>query len=530
MKQYRIKFNEKAKYQPDKEKGIWRCACGAVNTETEKRCHSCILDYNELFTLDISALTADKSARLEKERVAAAEKAERERLAAAEKADKDRRLAEERAEGEKAAAEARKQRNKKIGIFSGAAALVIAVVLVVTQVVIPASKYNHAEALLESGDYDGAAAAFAELGDYRDANDRIFDVQTAKVEHEKIQMYKEAEALLQSGDYDGAIASFLRLGDYSDASDRAMSSKYSKAESLLASGDYDDAIATFTELGDYRDVSDRIISCQYNKAEALFESGEYLKSAIAFGALGDYSDAAERVQKIYYALGTDYFAAENYEDAYDSFKNAGQYADSADLVYTAAINCAIQAESLENWEKAVNWYKKVDALEQAYTVEYSYVRSHYNNTDTTTYQFLCDLRNAQYSDSASLYEALYKISVSLIVNMSLKDTVNNYSTIRYKSDSSSIYGHYKITGGYPGQEIELRFVHETRWRGGQKLHDYEIKDDYQYGKEPSTTDDESAWGAIFLRTGSNLEYHRITIYNASTDEQLAQVVVHTPYT
>lgn len=40
-KQYRVKYGADCKCVFKKEKDLWRCACGAVNHNSEKNCHSC---------------------------------------------------------------------------------------------------------------------------------------------------------------------------------------------------------------------------------------------------------------------------------------------------------------------------------------------------------------------------------------------------------------------------------------------------------------------------------------------------------
>lgn len=88
--------------------------------------------------------TAEEQAKLDAE-------AERQRVAK-EKADK-----------------ARAAKNKRIGILAGiASAIVLAVIVVVTQVVIPNGKYNDAVVLMEAGDRVHAAMAFGKA-DYKDS-------------------------------------------------------------------------------------------------------------------------------------------------------------------------------------------------------------------------------------------------------------------------------------------------------------------------------------------------------------------------
>ena len=170
-------------------------------------------------------------------------------------------------------AEADRQRKakaaeKKIAIVAGIATAVIALVLVIVNVIIPAVNYSKAEKLLAAGDYDNAITAFAALGDYKDAAERIPQTEDAKIEAQKAQKaYAEAEKRLTAGDYDSAIAAFEKLGDYEDASERATQAKATKASQNAQN---------------------------YADAESLQTQGKSAEAAIVFGKLAGYKDAHER--------------------------------------------------------------------------------------------------------------------------------------------------------------------------------------------------------------------------------------------
>jgi hypothetical protein len=141
-KQYRLKFGTSCKYIPSEQKDLWTCACGALNHESESVCHSCGGKLAELKAIDFAALKEERDARIATETQKAAEN-----KAAAAKAGKV----------------------KKFSLIGGAAAIIIAFVIVLTQVIIPSGKYSEAEKLLANGDYFGAVAAFEALGNYKDA-------------------------------------------------------------------------------------------------------------------------------------------------------------------------------------------------------------------------------------------------------------------------------------------------------------------------------------------------------------------------
>ena len=96
--------------------------------------------------------------------------------------------------------------------------------------------YAEAEALLATGDYKGASAAFAALQDYKDAASRADAARSQQLEAENAQAYANAEALLDAGNYAAAAKAFQALGDYKDAAERAQDCPYIEAEQLLAQG------------------------------------------------------------------------------------------------------------------------------------------------------------------------------------------------------------------------------------------------------------------------------------------------------
>jgi hypothetical protein len=251
------------------------------------------------------------------------------------KAEEEKRKAEEKAaaeaQREKLLAEERRQKTRKVLPIIISLAVVVVVVLVTTTVIIPNWNYNTAVSLMESGDYDGAIAAFEKLGEFKDS-------AAMMVEAENRSIYATALNDMESGNYTAAIEGFTSLGDYSDAADMINATYYAKAESLVESGDYDAAIEEFTALGNYSDAADRINATYYAKAESLVESGDYDAAIEGFTALGNYSDAADRINATYYAKAESLVESGKNADAAISFAKAKSY-------YLDA-----RSRSLELWE------------------------------------------------------------------------------------------------------------------------------------------------------------------------------------
>ena len=81
--------------------------------------------------------------------------------------------------------------------------------------------------------------------------------------------YKKAGELASAGDYKAAIAAYQDLDDYKDSQDKILETTYAMAEAYAENGDYNRAHNTFVELGDYSDSADKAKDTVYRKAEAL---------------------------------------------------------------------------------------------------------------------------------------------------------------------------------------------------------------------------------------------------------------------
>lgn len=205
---------------------------------------------------------------------------------------------------------------KKTGILAGVAAAVIALVLLTVNVILPAVNYSKAEKLLVAGDYDGAIAVYTALGDYKDASEKITQIEeqqenerlakeAAEEEARNAQVYADAETLLANGDYDSAIAAFRKLVDYQDAASRVEAAEaqkqeaenaqvYANAEALMNAGEYNSAAEAFDMLGDYRDAATRVLECHYIAADQLQAQGKTAEAAFTFAKAAGYKDAQER--------------------------------------------------------------------------------------------------------------------------------------------------------------------------------------------------------------------------------------------
>lgn len=188
--QYKRDTVKQAQFVVTDDRDLWICACGAINRQSEKRCHTCRSEKTVLLAaLDMEAL---------KEHNAAYNKRE-----------------SERREKEAAEAAKKKAKTKKISIIAAACAVVvIAAIVVITQVIVPSGKYNAAVALMNEGKYDEAIETFEELGDYQDSAILLGECELLA---EKEATYTEALTALENGEDNTAYSLFSELGDYKDS-------------------------------------------------------------------------------------------------------------------------------------------------------------------------------------------------------------------------------------------------------------------------------------------------------------------------
>lgn len=150
-------------------------------------------------------------------------------------------------------------------------------------------RYTAALALVQEKAYQEAAAAFGELGDYRDSRNQVQRLQ------EQQAAYDAALELLHQQRYEEAQAAFRALGDYADSAVMAAYHvTYQKALALKAEIDIGKTQLLTRILTDQVKLTDErsyptIVG--YETAAAMLES------------LGDYRSAADLVDRCYYSAG-----------------------------------------------------------------------------------------------------------------------------------------------------------------------------------------------------------------------------------
>lgn len=103
----------------------------------------------------------------------------------------------------------------------------------------------------------------------------------------------QADALLESGDWSGAAALYASLGDWEGAEEGCREALYNLAGQELAAGDFDASQRRFESLGSYRDAARQALRAQLGKARAFAEQGQIYDAFLLANRLSDLDEARE---------------------------------------------------------------------------------------------------------------------------------------------------------------------------------------------------------------------------------------------
>lgn len=319
--EYARETDAKAKYLLCKSGGMWRCACGAINFDSEEVCNKCGHDWaSYIGVLNDDELESRMIARQEEN----ARREEQERLEREERirqAEEQTRLEREKREAEQLIIAKKKKKKKRITIAIIITCIVLALAAAAAAFVyfywIPKNNYEQACALLEEGKYDEAYAAFVEMGDYEDS---------AAMSQECI--YQKGMQYLEMSQWDAAKEEFNKIPDYKDSKDMVLEVDYQRAYSKYDSSYYYAAIEIFEDLGNYKDSKEMILECKY----------QYIKKEISSPDLYRFYDEDTR-QYIYMTelYKIDYKdSAQIYNDLYEWRVELECFNTDEDNYYTIA--------------------------------------------------------------------------------------------------------------------------------------------------------------------------------------------------
>ena len=174
--------------------------------------------------------------------------------------------------------------------------------------------------------------------------------------------------------------------------------------------------------------------------------------------------------------------SENYADAAEQFSSVignSSYEDAKELYRECSYKGGLAALDSKDYKKAITLLNAAksddrypDANAKINEAKYLYVLGHKSRTDSSTYQYLKDLKNIGYSDTASIYNSLYQWKFDIYAVNNSKTSTSNMSTI---SRRDTIYFHFKVEGGIPsGGSMKVRFVGYLPNTNGTSSDYYEV--------------------------------------------------------
>ena len=196
--------------------------------------------------------------------------------------------------------------------------------------------------------------------------------------------------------------------------------RYKGAEKDLKKGDYDRAYGTFVELDDFQDSAELAKQTLYEKACALLDDGQY--------------DAAIR-----------------------QFRDLKKYRDSRDMVLEARYEQAGEALRNEEYETAIDLFEELEDFnnseERLTKAKYGYIRSHMDNRDEKTYEYLKEFCRRGDQEAYELWNQLYIWSADVSFHLDGDPDSKEYSTV--SADVSNLHIIYQVEGGVPGETVSL---------------------------------------------------------------------------
>lgn len=257
---------------------------------------------------------------------------------------------------------------KRIIICTTAVVLIALSIYPTVTYLVPFIKYSHAVSLMEKGSFDEAAAAFEEMGDYKDAPEKIWECWKLKAQARLEAAYQDAVALRENKEYDQAISAFTKLGNYRDSTSQISETKYQKALDLKESEEYDEALSIFNEISDYSDSDEQIKEIEFTQAQNYFDDEKYEEASYLFLKLNDYKNAQDMWKESVYQQALQIGSmCKNIENGRGVSSTYYSYADSVHSLL----------ESIKGYKNVDEWLDKFFLLKTSETndgktTEFSY--------------------------------------------------------------------------------------------------------------------------------------------------------------
>ena len=253
---------------------------------------------------------------------------------------------------------------KRIVICTAAVVLIALSIYPTVTYLVPFIKYSHAVSLMEKGSFDEAAAAFEEMGDYKDAPEKIWKCWELKAQARLEAAYQDAVALRENKEYDEAISAFTKLGNYRDSTIQISETKYQKALDLKESEEYDEALSIFNEISDYSDSDEQIKEIEFTQAQNFFDDEKYEEASYLFLKLNDYKNAQDMWKESTYRQA--FQIASIYKNIENDIEN-GREVSSIYYSYTDSVHSLL--ESIKGYKNVDEWLDKFFLLKTSEKID-----------------------------------------------------------------------------------------------------------------------------------------------------------------
>ncbi len=288
----------------------------------------------------------------------------------------------------------------------------------------PFMRYQEGVSQQATAQYEQAIATFTELGEYKDAPQRILDCKG-----------QIGLGLMRNEDYAAAYQALLGLPGYESYCADCL---YSLGVLAYNAGDVETAWSYVEQLEQEYGG--------HEKLEPLKQRCNYSRGLTAFEDAGVAPDPDQAITLYYTAL--EYFAA------------AGDYQDSADRILRCRYQIADLTEQMGNLTGAADLFGELgdyeDAPERRLKCMYDYAESNISQPDQTTIEYLGELAREGYEDSAWLQQqATGQNEYAFHVSMS---PVDDGAGIDLAWDLSLLYVHYDLDVGGELIHVLMRYT------------------------------------------------------------------------
>ena len=329
------------------------------------------------------------------------------------------------------------KKKSKIWILApsiGAVAVAAVLFFVLLFPKLTASDLDKAKDAMESGDYNGARDILEKMEPSDETSSLISE-----------SYYLQAKDEMSAGNYAEALTTLEHIPDYKDSADLVNEAHYQLGISYLASRDYRAAKVEFRACRAYRDAADMLLEADYQYANQLLTDGDYSTASTVFASLKSYKDGNTLFLKSHYLLGKSYMDEGLYYLAVNEFEECVGYENTNDLLKEAKYQFVINGDD--------------------------------DIRNLVSYNYLKELKDANYKDSATIYKNRYTWKVKPVF---ANNSENDETTLKSSTPSNCSYFHagFEIIGGVPDETITMyavtSFPNEGDYRSSWEWEDFTL--------------------------------------------------------